>query len=112
VFGGDSGSVGLVARTPVTLLMPRNSQDKIVARVTYSGPLRAPVAKGTQVATMEISRGQLKVLDVPLVTTEDIAVGTLWQRALDGAGVLVGDTARDLGQTAMAKVQELTARKK
>ena len=112
VFGGDAGSVGLVARAPVTLLMPRNSQDKIVARVTYSGPLRAPVTKGTQVATMEISRGQLKVLEVPLVTTEDVPVGSLWQRALDGAGVLVGDTARDLGQQAMAKVQELTARKK
>ncbi len=104
VFGGSAGSVGLAARGPVMLLMPRNSQDKIVGKVTYTGPLKAPVAKGTEVARLEISRGPLKVLDIPLVTTDDVAVGTLWQRALDGAGVLVGDTARDLSSKVMAKV--------
>ncbi|WP_348933737.1 D-alanyl-D-alanine carboxypeptidase family protein [Aquabacter sp. CN5-332] len=104
VFGGEAGSVGLAARGPVMLLMPRNSQDKLVAKVTYNGPLKAPVTKGTEVAQLEISRGPLKVLELPLVTTEDVGVGSLWQRALDGAGVLVGDTARDLGQKVMAKI--------
>ncbi|HQS08666.1 MAG TPA: D-alanyl-D-alanine carboxypeptidase family protein [Xanthobacteraceae bacterium] len=106
VFGGETGSVGLAAREPISLLMPRNSQDKLVARITYHGPLRAPVAKGTEVAQMEITRGQLKVLDVPLVTTADVPVGTMWQRAFDGAGVLVGDTARDLGAKLLAKIQK------
>lgn len=104
VFGGAAGSVGLAAHGPVMLLMPRNSQDKLVAKVTYNGPLKAPVTKGTEVAQLEISRGPLKVLELPLVTTEDVGVGSLWQRALDGAGVLVGDTARDLGQKVMAKI--------
>lgn len=104
VFGGTQGSVGLAARGPVTLLMPRNSQDKLVAKVTYTGPLKAPVAKGTEIATLEILRGPLKVMDVPLVTTDEVPVGTLWQRAVDGAGVLVGDAARDLGQKVLAKI--------
>lgn len=104
VFGGAQGSVGLMAAGPVTLLMPRNSQDKLVAKVTYSGPLKAPIAKGAQVGQLEISRGPLKVMDVPLVTMEEVPVGTLWQRALDGAGVVVGDAARDLGQKVLAKI--------
>lgn len=104
VFGGGQGSVGLAARGPVTLLMPRNSQDKLVAKVIYSGPLKAPVTKGTEVARLEISRGPLKVMEVPLATMEDVPVGTLWQRAVDGAGVLVGDAARDLGQKVLAKI--------
>ncbi|TCT02623.1 D-alanyl-D-alanine carboxypeptidase family protein [Aquabacter spiritensis] len=104
VFGGAAGSVGLVARGPVMLLMPRNSQDKLVAKVTYTGPLHAPVTKGAEVAQLEISRGPLKVLEVPLFTAEDVPVGSLWQRAVDGAGVMVGDTARDLGQKLLAKI--------
>lgn len=104
VFGGAAGSVGLAARGQVMLLMPRNSQDKLTAKVTYSGPLKAPVEKGVEVAQLEIMRGPLKVLELPLFTTEDVAVGSLWQRAVDGAGVLVGDTARDLGQKVLAKI--------
>lgn len=106
VFGGDAGSVGLAPREPVMLLLPRNTPDKIVSRVTYTSPLRAPVAKGTEVAKLEIMRGQLKVLEVPLVTTEEVAVGSLWQRALDGATVTVGDTARDLTNQLMAKLKK------
>ncbi|MFG1462844.1 D-alanyl-D-alanine carboxypeptidase family protein [Xanthobacter sp. DSM 24535] len=106
VFGGDVGSVGLAAREPISLLMPRNSQDKLMARITYHGPLRAPVMKGTEVAQLEITRGQLKVMQVPLVTMADVPVGTMWQRAVDGAGVLVGDTARDLGTKLLAKIQK------
>ncbi|OYW49474.1 MAG: D-alanyl-D-alanine carboxypeptidase, partial [Rhizobiales bacterium 12-68-15] len=94
----------LAARGPVTLLMPRNSPDKLVAKVTYNGPLKAPVAKGAEVAKLEITRGPLKVMELPLVTTEEVPVGSLWQRALDGAGIMVGDTARDLGQKVMAKL--------
>ena len=106
VFGGDAGSVAIAPRDPVMLLLPRNTPDKIVSRVTYNSPLRAPIAKGTEVAKLEILRGQMKVLEVPLVTTEEVAVGTLWQRALDGATVTVGDTARDLTSQLLAKFKK------
>ncbi|MGU3494184.1 D-alanyl-D-alanine carboxypeptidase family protein [Xanthobacteraceae bacterium A53D] len=104
VWGGETGSVGLTAQAPLSLLMPRNSQERLVARVTYTTPLRAPVAKGTEVGRLELSRGQLKVLEVPVYTTADVAVGTLWQRALDGAGSMAGDTFRDLAAQVMAKL--------
>src|SRR5205085_8389375 len=35
VFGGDRGSVPLVAKKPVRLLIPRGSNDKVLARIVY-----------------------------------------------------------------------------
>lgn len=103
VFGGTSGSVGLTAGEPVSLLMPRAGNEKITAKVIYSGPLRAPVAKGTKVGHMEITRGQTKVLEVPLYTMAEVPVGSLWDRALDGGFTMMGDSMRGMMQAALGK---------
>lgn len=106
VFGGAGGSVGLVAKGPVRLLTSRRGGEKVTARVTYVGPLRAPVAQGTQVGQLEVTRGDIKVLDVPLYTAADVPVGTLWDRALDGGMTFLGDSARDLVAKAVAKLHK------
>jgi D-alanyl-D-alanine carboxypeptidase (penicillin-binding protein 5/6) len=84
VFGGDRGSVPLVSPTPIRILVPRGSGDKLAARIVYTGPLRAPVEKGARVARLQITRGELDALDVPLYAGEDVPVGTMTQRAWDG----------------------------
>jgi serine-type D-Ala-D-Ala carboxypeptidase (penicillin-binding protein 5/6) len=84
VFGGDKGSVPLVSNKPVRLLMPRGSGDRIVARIVYQGPLRAPVQKGAQVARLQVTRGDVQALDMPLYAGEDVGIGTIPQRAVDG----------------------------
>lgn len=104
VFGGESGSVALVAKGPVRVLTARKGGERITARVSYMGPLRAPVAKGTQVGQLEVTRGDIKVLEVPLYTGEDVPVGSLWDRALDGGMTFLGDSARDLVARAVAKL--------
>jgi serine-type D-Ala-D-Ala carboxypeptidase (penicillin-binding protein 5/6) len=83
VFGGDRGSVGLKAKGPVRVLLPRGSSDKLVARIVYSGPLKPPVAAGTEVGRLKVNRGDIQALDVPLYAAEDVGTGTLQQRALD-----------------------------
>ena len=104
MFGGTQGSVGLVAKGPVSILTPRSGNERVTARVVYTGPLRAPVAKGTEVGRMQVTRGQVKALDVPLYTAEDVPVGSLVDRALDGGMTLMGDSVRDLMKKALAKV--------
>ena len=47
VFGGDKGYVPLVGAGTIRLMVPRNLNEKIVARVTYTGPLPAPVERGS-----------------------------------------------------------------
>ncbi|GJE02587.1 D-alanyl-D-alanine carboxypeptidase family protein [Methylobacterium isbiliense] len=84
-YGGAKGRVALVARKPVRLLLPRGSADRITARVVYQGPLVAPVAAGKEVARLKVSRGDQPVLDMPLYTAEEVAPGSMTQRALDAA---------------------------
>lgn len=105
VFGGAAGSVGLVAHGPVLVLSSRLQGDRITAKITYKGPLRAPVVKDTEVGHLTVYRGQVDVLEVPLYTVADVPVGSLARRAGDGALTLMGDTLRDLTRKALAKLQ-------
>jgi D-alanyl-D-alanine carboxypeptidase (penicillin-binding protein 5/6) len=84
VYGGSKGSVPLVAKKAVRLLLPRGSGDRIAARIVYQGPLRAPVRKGEEVARLRVTRGDVQALDLPLYTGEDVEVGSVPQRAVDG----------------------------
>lgn len=91
VFGGDSAEVPLIAGTPVKLLVPRGSGDALTGKVTYLGPLKAPVAEGTAVGQLRIFHGGSEILSVPLKTAAAIPVGSLPRRALD-AGLELGTT--------------------
>lgn len=85
VYGGAQGSVALVARKPVRVLLPRGSGDRITARAIYQGPLVAPVEPGREIGRLRITRGDIQALDQPLYAGEAVAAGTIPQRALDAA---------------------------
>lgn len=103
MFGGDRGSVDLVARQPVRILVPRGVQEKLAARIVYRGPLRAPLSAGTEVARLQVSRGDVKALDIPLYAQEDVPVGSLIDRAWDASLEL----ASNLIRKGFAKVAEI-----
>src|SRR5207244_1193036 len=46
IYGGQKGHVPLVADRAVSLMVPRGSRERIIARLVYSGPVRAPVQQG------------------------------------------------------------------
>ena len=85
IFGGAQESVPLVAKADVRLPVPRGQADRMSAKIVYRGPVPAPVAAGTEVARLQVFRGNSKVLEMPLVTGADVPRGTLTQRATDGA---------------------------
>ncbi|RDI56762.1 D-alanyl-D-alanine carboxypeptidase family protein [Microvirga subterranea] len=84
VFGGDRRSLPLVAKKPVRVLVNRGESERVSARIVYTGPLKAPVKKGAEVAKLRVDRGDMQALEMPLYANEDVQVGTLSQRALDG----------------------------
>src|SRR5580692_1947036 len=43
VFGGESRSVKLTTPEPVKVMVPKNGSERLIARIVYSGPVRAPV---------------------------------------------------------------------
>ena len=57
LFGGAQGSVPLRAAGAVSLLVPRDSTERLLARIVYTGPVRAPVEEGQPIdLTMASSR--------------------------------------------------------
>lgn len=94
VYGGASGSVPVTARRLVRLLLPRGQSDRVSAQILYRGPIRAPVAAGTEVGRLRVLRGSQLALEVPVYTTVDVGTGTLSQRALQGAWELVAGWVR------------------
>jgi D-alanyl-D-alanine carboxypeptidase (penicillin-binding protein 5/6) len=84
VFGGNMRSLPLVSKRPVRVLVPRGDGERVTARIVYTGPLKAPIQKGAEVARLQVSRGDMQALDMPLYANEDVQQGTLSQRALDG----------------------------
>jgi D-alanyl-D-alanine carboxypeptidase (penicillin-binding protein 5/6) len=81
VYG--SGYVPLVARREVRLMVPRGVRERIIARVTYTGPVRPPVQQGQRIGMLKVWRGDFLVLEVPLQASEPVEQGGLPRRALD-----------------------------
>ena len=89
VFGGEKGSVPLVAADAVRIMVPKSGGEKLIARIVYQGPVAAPVKAGTRLGVLKVWRDNNVILQLPLKTAEDVAEGSLSQRAIDGASELV-----------------------
>ena len=85
LFGGASGSVGLVGDGAIGVLMPKNSTEHVAAKIVYTGPVPAPVTQGQAIANLNIYRGDSVVAEVPLHAAESVGRGNLPQRAIDAA---------------------------
>lgn len=90
VFGGDRKSVELVARRNVAVLLPKRDIARISAKVFYKGPLEAPVEAGTPVGDLVIKVDGEQVQVQPVFASEDVATGTIQQRAYDALWELTG----------------------
>lgn len=91
VYGGDSLDVPLVAGAPVRLLVLRGRGEALTGKITYDGPLPAPVAAGATVARLRVFHDGGEILSVPLKTAAAVGVGSLPRRAFD-AGLELGTT--------------------
>ena len=88
VFGGDSGSVELRASEPVSVMVQKNGNDKLNARIIYTGPIHAPVQSGQRVGVLRLWRNGNLALEVPVHAAQSIGTGSMTSRALDGASEL------------------------
>jgi D-alanyl-D-alanine carboxypeptidase (penicillin-binding protein 5/6) len=73
VQDGAMRQVPLVARGPIAVNVPRGSTAPISATIRYEGPLRAPLAAGEQVASLEVSAPGMAPASIPLYTREAVA---------------------------------------
>src|SRR3982075_2335271 len=89
VFGGESRSVKLASREPIKVMVQKNGTDKLIARVVYNGPVRAPVESGPQVGVIRVWRGHNIAMEAPVYAAESVGQGSTMRRGSDGARDLV-----------------------
>lgn len=89
VFGGESRSVRLASPQPIKVMVQKNGSDKLIARIVYNGPVRAPIEAGQQVGVVRVWRGANLAMEAPLYAAESIGTGSTMRRAIDGASELV-----------------------
>jgi D-alanyl-D-alanine carboxypeptidase (penicillin-binding protein 5/6) len=89
VFGGAQRWVRVATTEPVRVMVQKNGSDKLLARVVYPGPVRAPVEAGQRIGTIKVWRGANVAVEEPVYAVDSVAVGTTMQRAFDGASELM-----------------------
>jgi D-alanyl-D-alanine carboxypeptidase (penicillin-binding protein 5/6) len=89
VFGGESRSVKLASPEPIKVMVPKNGNEKLIARIVYNGPVRAPVQPGQAVGVVKVWRGQNIAVETPVYAAEAVGTGSTMRRAIDGASELV-----------------------
>ena len=70
---GAEPTVGLTLDADVSLLLPVRPLEPLKTEVVYSGPIKAPIAKGDQIGELIISPEGLAETRVPLVADRDVA---------------------------------------
>ncbi len=89
VFGGESRSVKLASPDPIKVMVQKNGGDKLIARVVYTGPVRAPIESGQRIGVVKVWRGAKVAVETPVFAAEPIGKGSTLRRAIDGASELV-----------------------
>jgi serine-type D-Ala-D-Ala carboxypeptidase (penicillin-binding protein 5/6) len=84
VWGGKTWYVPLAAKGPVMITLPKYpANQRLSAEIVYKAPLKPPVKKGDQVATLKVSSSSSASTEVPLYAAEDVQKGGIVRQGLD-----------------------------
>lgn len=90
VYGGEESSVPLIANTDVAVLVARTAQARdITAKVSYKGPVLAPVNEGQEIAKLRIYSSKVLVQERPLYAGRTVGKGSMTQKSIDAVKELV-----------------------
>ena len=84
VWGGDRMYMPLTGNGGVNIVLPRfPANQKLSARIFYNGPLKPPLKKGEQVATLRVTTSADATNEVPLFAAEEVRQAGFVRRGLD-----------------------------
>ena len=87
---GDSSSVSLIAAKDIFATLPKGSDGEMTMKVTYDGPIKAPIVKGQPVATLIVTIADAGQQSVPLIAGEDVGEAGFFDRVWAGFKSLIG----------------------
>ena len=77
VWMGSSRTVGLKMREPLQILAPATDSYEITSKISYAGPLQAPISKGDVVAELIVSVNDVFETRAPLIAATSVPLGGL-----------------------------------
>ncbi len=84
VWGGTRHYVPLVGNSNIDIILPFNTSGQVTAQILYDGPIKAPIRKGDQVATLRVTAADTKATnDIPLYAGEDVGQSNFAMRGLE-----------------------------
>lgn len=89
VWMGGESSVDLVPADDLNILLPVLSSGELTAEVVYSGPIKAPIAQGQELAELVISPEGLPETRLPLVAGHAVGNGGFATRVTTAAKYLI-----------------------
>lgn len=87
---GSASSVPLVAPQNMAVTLPRTASANVKVKVVYTGPIKAPIAKGQPIAQLVIQTADTPPQIMPLVAGEDVAEAGMFGRLWNGLKSLFG----------------------
>lgn len=84
VQGGTSRRVDLVTDRLVQVNVPKDRDGELQVTIQYDGPLRAPIAAGQRVATLEVDVPGMAPAQVPLFAGSDVERAGFLSRIWNG----------------------------
>jgi D-alanyl-D-alanine carboxypeptidase (penicillin-binding protein 5/6) len=72
VWLGKEKSVPLLIQEDLRLTLRRNTRDKMTVKVRLTEPVPAPIAEGTQLATLVLTGPAMKTVEIPLVAGANV----------------------------------------
>lgn len=81
---GSARTVGLVAPRNLAVTMPSTATSNMQVKVVYTGPIKAPIAKGQQIAQLIVTTPDTGAQAMPLVAAEAVEEAGLFGRLWNG----------------------------
>lgn len=89
VWGGASRWVNLVIKQDLRLALSAKEQESIEVKLSYAGPLMAPVKAGDLLGTVRFIVDGKTIAEVPVETANAVeVVDSIWSRAMDSLMIM------------------------
>jgi D-alanyl-D-alanine carboxypeptidase (penicillin-binding protein 5/6) len=89
VWQGGSSTVPLTTGKALAVTLTPEARAGMKVSVSYDGPLKAPIAKGQKVATLNVTAPNAPALSVPLFAKEEVGSAGFVSRIFTGLHALI-----------------------
>ncbi len=89
VWQGESSTVPLTTGKSLAVTLTPEARAGMKVSVSYDGPLKAPIAKGQKVATLNVTAPNAPALSVPLFAKEEVGSAGFVSRIFTGLHALI-----------------------